>query len=100
MHAHGLLKAANRGLVEFVESEHDFSVVGGMEYVKAALGRVVDAIRRGDKRRVPMGILIVGPMGTGKSFVIEAFANEVGMTALKFKNFPRWPNIPNAPNPQ
>ena len=34
-----------------------------------------------------MGILIVGPMGTGKSFMMEAFANEVGMTALKFKNF-------------
>ncbi len=75
------------GLVEFMDSEHDFSVVGGMVLKKAALRRVVAAIKRGDKERVPMGVLLVGPMGTGKSFLMEAFANECGMTALKFKNF-------------
>lgn len=75
------------GLVEFVDSSHDFSVVGGLEPIKRALRRVVDAIGRGERDRVPMGILIVGPMGTGKSFMMEAFANEVGMTTLKFKNF-------------
>ena len=75
------------GLVEFVDTKHDFSVVGGMEEIKTSLARVVAAIKKGDRARVPMGILIVGPMGTGKSFMMEAFANEVGMTALKFKNF-------------
>ncbi len=75
------------GLVEFMESSHDFSVVGGMERNKAALRRVVAAVRKGDKERVPMGVLLVGPMGTGKSFLMEAFANECGMTALKLKNF-------------
>jgi len=75
------------GLVEFVDSDHDFSVVGGMEPVKASLRRVIQAMRKGDKKRVPMGILIVGPMGTGKSFMMEAFANEIGLTSLKFKNF-------------
>lgn len=75
------------GLVEFMESEHDFGVVGGMEHKKAALRRVVAAIKRGEKERVPMGVLLVGPMGTGKSFLMEAFANECGMTALKLKNF-------------
>ncbi len=75
------------GLVEFVESDHDFSVVGGHESLKEALRRVVKSIKRGDKGRVPMGILLVGAMGTGKSFLMEAFANEVGLTTLKFKNF-------------
>ena len=75
------------GLVEFMDSQHDFSVVGGMEKKKAALKRVVAAIHRGDKERVPMGVLGVGPMGTGKSFLMEAFANECGMTSLKLKNF-------------
>ncbi|HNN97046.1 MAG TPA: ATP-binding protein, partial [Pseudomonadota bacterium] len=28
-----------------------------------------------------------GPMGTGKTFVAEAFAKESGLTAIKFKNF-------------
>jgi hypothetical protein len=40
-----------------------------------------------EQERVPMGVLLVGPMGTGKSFLMEAFANECGMTALKLKNF-------------
>ena len=75
------------GLVEFVDSNHDFSVVGGMEPIKASLRRVIQAMRKGEKKRVPMGILIVGPMGTGKSFMMEAFANEIGLTSLKFKNF-------------
>jgi SpoVK/Ycf46/Vps4 family AAA+-type ATPase len=75
------------GLVEFVESEHDFSVVGGMDEVKTSLKRVITAARKGERDRVPMGILIVGPMGTGKSFMMEAFANEIGLTTLKFKNF-------------
>ncbi|MCK6527396.1 AAA family ATPase [Myxococcota bacterium] len=75
------------GLVEFVRSGHDFSKVGGMEAHKQILMRVVGAMREGRKERVPMGILVVGPMGTGKSFLAEAFANECGMTALKLKNF-------------
>jgi len=75
------------GLVEFVESGHDFSVVGGMDQIKRSLKRVITSLKKGEKDRVPMGILIVGPMGTGKSFMMEAFANEIGMTTLKFKNF-------------
>jgi len=75
------------GLVEFVEPGHDFSHVGGMERVKQDLLRVSDAVKRGHKNRVPMGMIFVGPMGTGKTFVAEAFAAESGLTCLKFKNF-------------
>ena len=79
------------GLVEFVDPEHDFSHVGGLEGLKADLMRVADAIKGGNTARVPMGILFVGPMGTGKTFVAEAFAAESGLTCLKFKNFrERW----------
>lgn len=75
------------GLVEFVDPGHDFSNVGGMEAVKAELLRVADGIRKGQAARVPMGAIFVGPMGTGKTFVAEAFAKESGLTCLKFKNF-------------
>lgn len=83
----GIIERECRGLVEFIEAKHDFSVVGGMESLKAALRRVVSAIEEGETQRVPMGILLVGPMGTGKSFLMEAFSNEVGLTAVKLKNF-------------
>ena len=75
------------GLVEFVEPEHGFEVVGGMEEVKKDLTLIADSIKDGQTARVPMGILFTGPMGTGKTFVAEAFAKECGLTTIKLKNF-------------
>jgi SpoVK/Ycf46/Vps4 family AAA+-type ATPase len=34
-----------------------------------------------------MGMLFTGPMGTGKTFVAEAFAKECRLTTIKLKNF-------------
>ena len=67
--------------------EHGFEVVGGMEEVKKDLRAVAENIREGRTSRVPMGILFTGPMGTGKTFVAEAFAKECGLTTIKLKNF-------------
>jgi SpoVK/Ycf46/Vps4 family AAA+-type ATPase len=75
------------GLIEFVEPEHDFSVVGGMDEVKRDLLAVARNVREGRRNLCPMGILFTGPMGTGKTFIAEAFAKECGLTTIKFKNF-------------
>src|SRR6185503_16645802 len=75
------------GLVEFVEPQHGFEVVGGMDAVKRDLLLVAESIREGRTSRVPMGMLFTGPMGTGKTFVAEAFAKECGLTTIKLKNF-------------
>lgn len=75
------------GLVEFVEPAHGFDVVGGMEEVKKDLLVIADSIREGRTSRVPMGMLFTGPMGTGKTFVAEAFARECGLPTIKLKNF-------------
>ncbi|MGZ8830076.1 MAG: ATP-binding protein [Thermoanaerobaculia bacterium] len=75
------------GLIEFVEPQHGFDVVGGMDEVKKDLNVIAKSIRDGQRSRVPMGILFTGPMGTGKTFVAEAFARECGLTTIKFKNF-------------
>ena len=75
------------GLVEFVTPGHGFEVVGGMDEIKKDLLIVAENIREGRTARVPMGILFTGPMGTGKTFVAEAFARECGLTTIKLKNF-------------
>jgi SpoVK/Ycf46/Vps4 family AAA+-type ATPase len=75
------------GLIEFVEPQHDFRVVGGIEGVKTELQRIARNIREGNTERVPMGLLFTGPMGAGKTFVAEAFAKESGLTTIKLKNF-------------
>lgn len=75
------------GLIEFVTPQNGFDVVGGLEEVKKDLLQVAQNIREGRRNRVPMGILFTGPMGTGKTFVAEAFAKECGLTTIKLKNF-------------
>ncbi|MEN9787249.1 MAG: hypothetical protein RLZZ299_2513 [Pseudomonadota bacterium] len=86
-----ILEQSCAGLVEFVAPDHGFDAVGGMEGVKEELRRIAEAIRAGAKGRVPMGLLFVGPMGTGKTFVAEAFARESGLTCLKLKGIrDRW----------
>ncbi len=86
-----LIEQSCAGLVELVAPEHGFDAVGGMEGVKEELLRVAVAIRAGERGRVPMGLLFVGPMGTGKTYVAEAFARESGLTCLKLKGFrDRW----------
>ncbi len=82
-----ILEQECAGLIEVLQPEHDFSSVGGMETVKNALMRIADHVRQGRRNQVPMGIMLVGPMGTGKSFIAEAFAKESGLSAIKLKNF-------------
>lgn len=75
------------GLVEFIPPKHHFGHVGGMDRIKEDLRRVAEAVKKGNRSRVPMGMIFVGPMGTGKTFLAEAFATESGLTCLKLKNF-------------
>ena len=75
------------GLIEVIEPKHGFEAVGGNEGVKAALRRVARHIHAGRTAQVPMGILCVGPMGTGKTFITKAFAKESGLAAIQLKNF-------------
>lgn len=74
------------GLIEFVEARHDLSAVGGNDSIKQELRRIAQAIQSGERSRIPMGLLFVGPMGTGKTFVANAFVGESGLSAVKLKN--------------
>jgi AAA+ superfamily predicted ATPase len=79
------------GLVEFVAPAHGLEHVGGVAEIVRDLRRVAEDVKAGHTNRVPMGMIFVGPMGTGKTYVAEAFAAASGLTCLKFKNFrDRW----------
>jgi hypothetical protein len=86
-----ILEQECHGLIEVISPDHGFDVVGGMAPIKGALNRIAGHVKAGRTRQVPMGVLFVGPMGTGKSFLAEAFAKESGLAAVKLKNFrDRW----------
>ena len=75
------------GLLEFMETQYDLDAVSGHEFVKKQLRNHAKAIKRGQPEVVPMGYLIAGPIGTGKSFMVSAFAGEIGIPMVKFRNF-------------
>jgi AAA+ superfamily predicted ATPase len=82
-----LIEAESGGLLEFVESRFDLSMVAGNEQAKKKLLDAAAAIRAGKTDVLPMGYVICGPVGTGKSFLTTCFAGEVGIPAVTLKNF-------------
>jgi len=82
------------GLLEFIESEHDLSMVSGHDFVKKRFKSAARAIKQGRLDVLPMGYLISGPVGTGKSFMVSAFAGEIGIPIVKFRNFrSKWQGV-------
>lgn len=73
-------------IVEVVNPKHGLEVFGGFDYIKDYLSRVANYMLKGDTRNVPMGIIIMGPPGTGKTFLVECFAKECGLLVVKAKN--------------
>jgi AAA+ superfamily predicted ATPase len=85
------------GMLEFIESEHDLSMVSGHEFVKKRFKSAARAIKQGRLDVLPMGYLIAGPVGTGKSFMVTAFAGEIGIPIVKFRNFrSKWQGVTEA----
>jgi ATP-dependent 26S proteasome regulatory subunit len=85
------------GLLEFIESEHDLSMVSGHEFVKKRFQSAARAIKRGRLDVLPMGFLISGPVGTGKTFMVTAFAGEIGIPIVRFQNFrSKWQGVTEA----
>jgi SpoVK/Ycf46/Vps4 family AAA+-type ATPase len=82
-----LIEKECAGLIEFIEPRHGLEAVGGNDYIKTELMEIARAIRAGDRARAPMGLLAVGAMGAGKTFVIKAFLKEAGLSAVALKNF-------------
>lgn len=73
-------------VMEVVEPERGLEDIGGHEHIKAFFQKVLEAIRKGESRLVPMGVTLMGPPGTGKTALVEALAKEAGFNFVKTKN--------------
>jgi SpoVK/Ycf46/Vps4 family AAA+-type ATPase len=82
-----MIEAESGGFLEFVQSRFDLSMVAGLEAAKKKLYDAARAIRAGRSDVVPMGYVICGPVGTGKTFLTTCFAGEIGIPAVTLKNF-------------
>lgn len=78
-------------LVEFIDSGRSLDDYHAPAMLKQWLRQDIALWRNGDLRALPMGYLFCGPVGTGKTFLVECLAGEAGVPVLKLKNFrDRW----------
>lgn len=86
-----LIEREAAGLLEFIESPFTLDHVAGLDAVKVWLREDATLIKRNALHALPMGYLIAGRIGTGKTFIVNCWAGELGIPCVVFKNFrDRW----------
>src|SRR5580700_6618349 len=82
-----LIERQCRGLLEFMEPKWNTDVLVGHAPVKQRLREDAHLLQRGDTQTLPMGYLVCGPVGTGKTFLAQCMAGEMGAPCVILKNF-------------
>lgn len=82
-----LIEAEAYGLLEFVDTRYTLDDVAGHARVKVHLRDAAKNLKAGRQDVMPMGYLVAGPVGTGKTYMVTCFAGEVGIPMVKLKNF-------------
>jgi AAA+ superfamily predicted ATPase len=82
-----LIEQQCQGLLEFVEPKWGLDSVIGFAAAKAQLMEDAQLLARGELDCLPMGYLLCGPVGTGKSFLAYCTAKEIGIPVVVMKNF-------------
>lgn len=86
-----LIEREGNGLIEFVESKRTLADYEGQDELKTWLRQDMALWKAGDIKALPKGYLVCGPVGTGKTFLVECLAGEAGVPVVKLKNFrDRW----------
>jgi AAA+ superfamily predicted ATPase len=73
--------------LEFVESKRTLADVAGHEAAKQWFREDAKLLREGASHALPMGYLITGRIGIGKTYLVECFAGECGVPFVALKNF-------------
>jgi AAA+ superfamily predicted ATPase len=82
-----LLERQCHGLLEFIEPRWTLDTVVGHQAAKKRLREDAALLKRGALDTLPMGYLLCGPVGTGKSFLAQCVSGEIGVPCVILKNF-------------
>jgi ATPase family associated with various cellular activities (AAA) len=82
-----LIEKEAAGRLEFLESSRTLDDVAGHVEAKAWLREDAVLLRRGRAMAIPMGYLLTGRIGTGKTYLVECLAGEIGIPCVELKNF-------------
>jgi len=75
------------GKLEFIETQRSLDDVAGHVEAKKWLREDAQLIKKRVTNALPMGYLIVGRIGTGKTYLVQCFAGECGIPFVEMKNF-------------
>ncbi len=73
-------------VMDVIEPTRGLENIGGLDHIKEYFRDVLESIRAGESRLVPMGVTLMGPPGTGKTAMVEALAKEAGFSFVKSGN--------------
>ena len=82
-----LVENDTNGLIEFLETQRTLNDVHGLDSIKAWLRQDIELWRKNDIAALPKGYLLCGPVGTGKTYLVECLAGEAAVPIVKMKNF-------------
>ncbi|HUG92153.1 MAG TPA: AAA family ATPase [Planctomycetaceae bacterium] len=82
-----LIERQCQGLLEFIEPPHTLDLVVGHHAAVERLREDARFVLQGRLDTAPMGYLICGPVGTGKTFLAECYAGSIGIPCVKMLNF-------------
>lgn len=82
-----LIERQAGGMLEFIEPKWGLDMVVGHDAAKKRLKDDAALLARGLLQSVPMGYLLCGSVGTGKSYLAKCAAGELGIPFVLLKNF-------------
>src|SRR5277367_4924493 len=82
-----LVERDTSGLIEFIETQRTLNDLYGLEKIKAWFCQDIDLWKKNDTAALPKGYLLCGPVGTGKTFLVECLAGEANVPIVKMKKF-------------
>ncbi len=82
-----MIEKSAAGRITFVESKRTLDDVAAHREAKNWMRQDASLMKRGKTKALPMGYLITGRIGTGKTYLVECFAGECGVPCVELKNF-------------
>jgi hypothetical protein len=82
-----LVEKDTSGLIEFIETPRTLNDLYGLDRIKTWLRQDIELWKKNDTAALPKGYLLCGPVGTGKTFLVECLAGEASVPIVKMKNF-------------
>jgi hypothetical protein len=82
-----LIERDANGLIEFIKPDRTLEDLHGQDKIKQWIRQDIALWKSNDLQAMPMGYLLCGPVGTGKTYMVECIAGEAGYPVVKLKNF-------------